>query len=712
MRYNLENNFDAVVMLTWSDWHSEPRSNRYHFATRFAKKIRVFFVQIKSGIERAEVESLDRYNIVIIHITDRYGRNQSKLLSSILTEQGVRRPLLWVYNCYFEDFIRYYPAELRVYHATEHYFSTTDFLATALPLQDQLRRVLKETELLVSVSSGVAESYRDSGGYRGLSILLRNGCDFEFWKEAGAFQYMPPEGGRNTALFQGVINERLDFELLQSLVEALPEWQFWFCGENVDPPGWHELAKMPNVKDFGFVAPSEIAHLAQHSVVGLIPYKQGDLIAKSLPLKAYEYVACGLPVVTVPIADLTPRPDLFAQARTAEEFRRAIEAAASTRTDPSLIELRLAAGQVESYDRRFEELEDALIGALKTRSEKRVCGNILVLYEHHMLKRGHKFAELELFRKYSNHNVIFLNIESFNISRQTNDTNEISFFDAVIMHSSVFSFLPPDPSSGFGNALRQYIGPKLLLAQEMGDLPEIASEWIEGFGIDAILVDAPERSSHAGQLKERFPRVDFLPTRTANDRSGSPDGHADQACTHIVESGEHSFSALATGVDRYIDRRLRGRVRARLVNFNVPALASYGSHGPLEPMWTLGTPMGWSINTSRGSAGDAEICSTAFETVHEAIVQRSSVDIASQLQAMQAAMTSLQATPSLSMIAALSLRRMWRVVPLQTRLAVGHILTESESAGNPTKQGVLSRVLVRGWKLLPRKIRQILAERL
>jgi glycosyltransferase involved in cell wall biosynthesis len=703
---HLENNFDAVVMLTWSDWHSEPRSNRYHFATRFAKRIRVFFVQIKSSIEHAEVEILDRYNIVIIHITDRYGRDQSELLSSILAEQGVRKPLLWIYNCYFEDFIRYYPAELRVYHATEHYFSTTDFLATAIPLQDQLRRVLRETELLVSVSSGVAESYRDSGGYRGLSILLRNGCDFEFWKETGAFQYMPPEGGRNTALFQGVINERLDFELLKSLVEALPEWQFWFCGENVDPPGWRELAKMPNVKDFGFVAPSEIAHLAQRSVVGLIPYKQGDLIAKSLPLKAYEYVACGLPVVTVPIADLAARPDLFAQATTADEFRKAIEAAATTRTDPSLIELRLVAGQAESYNRRFEELEDALIGALKTRSEKRVCGNILVLYEHHMLKLEDKFAELELFRKYSNHNAIFLDIESFNISHQAKDTKEVSLFDAVIIHSSVFSFLPPDPSLGLGKALRQYIGPKLLVAQEEGDLPEIASEWIEGFGIDAILVDASER------LSQRFPRVDFLPTRTANDRSSSPDGHAGQASMHIVESGKHCFSALVTGIDQYIDRRLKGRVRARLVNFNAPALAAYGSHGPLEPLWTSAMPTGWSTDASSGWEDDAAICSAAFETVHEAILQRASADGALRPQATHTAVISARPSPSISMIAALSLRRLSRVLPVRTRSAVGRILKESETAGESAGQGALSRAVVAGWNLLPRKLRQILAERL
>ena len=38
--------FDAVVMLTVSDWHEEPRSNRYHYATRFARIAPVVFVQV------------------------------------------------------------------------------------------------------------------------------------------------------------------------------------------------------------------------------------------------------------------------------------------------------------------------------------------------------------------------------------------------------------------------------------------------------------------------------------------------------------------------------------------------------------------------------------------------------------------------------------------------------------------------------------------
>src|SRR5437016_5499446 len=44
--------FDGVVMLTWSDWRTEPRSNRYHYATRFARSLPVLFVQ-PDGVGRS-----------------------------------------------------------------------------------------------------------------------------------------------------------------------------------------------------------------------------------------------------------------------------------------------------------------------------------------------------------------------------------------------------------------------------------------------------------------------------------------------------------------------------------------------------------------------------------------------------------------------------------------------------------------------------------
>jgi glycosyltransferase involved in cell wall biosynthesis len=608
----LENEFDAVVMLTWSDWHTEPRSNRYHFATRFEKSFPVFFVQLRSGFEGVEIEPLAEHNIIIVHIHDRYGREQSELLASVLAERGVRSPLLWIYNSYFEDFVRFCPAKLRVYHATEDYFYTSDsWTVAADPIQDQLRRVLQETDLVVAVSLGVAESYRTSGRYSGPLIVLRNGCDFEFWQNSGAFQYAPSKSGANTALFQGGINERLDIGLLQSLIEGMPDWQFWFCGENLNPPGWKQLTNLRNVKDFGFIESADIAQLAKQSLVGLIPYRQGELVARSLPLKAYEYVACGLPVVTVPIVGLAHRPDLFTQARTAEEFRAAIEAVARSRTDPAQVELRLAAAKAESYDQRFEELKGALRGILESRAEKPPQANILLVCECSQ-PLSCNIAPIEFLRRRSKHRIFLCDIGSINQV----DKIPVSYFDGVIVHGSARSVLRYDLASGLGRALRQYIGPKLLLLQDRGEAREIGREWLEHLRIDTMVIDSTELSEYSAELGRMFPDIAFLPM---NYRSGSSERHQHPIHTEI--------DALeATCIDQLIDRRIGGRSRARLICF--PAFAAFGSEGPLEPLSASGAVIGW---TDLADECNLDTYSGAFESVRETNARRAEADKALRL---------------------------------------------------------------------------------
>src|SRR3954447_2547312 len=119
---SLSDTFDAVVMLTWSNWHSEPRSYRYHYATRFAQHLPAFFVQPDAHGPQVIAEKLPDTTIEILHVPSVYGMAQARALEAELAKRGIRRPLLWIYNAYFKDFVVRSPSPLRVYHATEDYF--------------------------------------------------------------------------------------------------------------------------------------------------------------------------------------------------------------------------------------------------------------------------------------------------------------------------------------------------------------------------------------------------------------------------------------------------------------------------------------------------------------------------------------------------------------------------------------------------------------
>ncbi|WP_210497146.1 glycosyltransferase [Microvirga antarctica] len=514
---SLPPDFDAVVMLTWSDWKTEPRSNRYHFATRFARDCPVIFVQPDLIGDGTRVEPVPGHAITILHVPHTYGPAQSRALSAALKALGVRRPLLWIYNVYFEHFIRRASARLRVYHATEDYLSPEETLkVTDAPVQAALRRVLASVDLLVSVSDGVARTYERHGGYSGPSLVLRNGCDFPFWRDSQAADYRPPSDNAKVVLFQGGINSRLDYDLLLDLTAALPDFQFWFCGKAVDAPAaWASLKERPNVRDFGLVSSDEIAALSRQALVGIIPFRQDALMRRSLPLKAYEYVACGLPVVTIPIDELEREPDLFAFATTASDFASAIVAAAPTRTDPGRIAERLAAASRQSYDNRFPALVESLSATLPSRLTRKPRGSLLILYDDQSMHVRTIEEHLAAFRAYSRHTAFYLPatgfVQGLDDSREPFD---FSAFDAVIIHYSVRLSVPEHLSPAIASILTAYDGPKLLFIQDEYDATETARAWIDRLGIDAVFTTVPEAFVEAVYPRDRFPNVDFIPTLT------------------------------------------------------------------------------------------------------------------------------------------------------------------------------------------------------
>src|SRR5262249_36771967 len=158
---------------------------------------------------------------------------------------------------------------------------------------------LPHADLLVAVSAGVRNSFTTAGKYCGEVLLLENGCDFDFWAERpfGA----PVMAAQKIAFYQGGINRRLDGSLLSQVVDPLPSWQFWFCGRQEGVPEFTELCQRANVRYFGAQSPEGVRELARQSMVGLIPFVREPYIDISMPLKAFEYVACDLPVVSVPI---------------------------------------------------------------------------------------------------------------------------------------------------------------------------------------------------------------------------------------------------------------------------------------------------------------------------------------------------------------------------------------------------------------------------
>ena len=202
--------------------------------------------------------------------------------------------------------------------------------------------VLGTVDFVVSCSHGVTEVLKKRGHFRGKIITVENGCDAGYYIDQKVkFDEGNNEVANKTAIFQGGVNQRIDYGILYEVITKMPDWHFVFCGRETPYLVWDEIKALGDVTWYDQLETSELAQKMYESSVGIIPYIQDTWIKNSYPLKALEYMACGLPVVSVPIDALEKLRGDFKFFTDADGLITALKVAASKRLDQNLIEQRV-----------------------------------------------------------------------------------------------------------------------------------------------------------------------------------------------------------------------------------------------------------------------------------------------------------------------------------------------------------------------------------
>ena len=161
--------------------------------------------------------------------------------------------------------------------------------------------------------------------------------------------------------YHGAVARWFDIDLLVHVAEALPEFQFVVVGP-VDPDvqvAFDGLAALPNVLSLDAVRSDEIAAYVAAFDVGVIPFVVDSLTAAVSPLKMYEFLGAGVPIVATPLPVGTDHP-LVRTASDPDGFTSQIIAALSDRRDPDFARNAAAAAAEASWENRAAQIRNAL----------------------------------------------------------------------------------------------------------------------------------------------------------------------------------------------------------------------------------------------------------------------------------------------------------------------------------------------------------------
>ncbi len=230
-----------------------------------------------------------------------------------------------------------------------------DALAAA-KLEDEL---LTRADLVVATSAHLAHTRRCR---KGPTEMLPHGVDLEHLGRASDPATVPLEGvrrGRPVLGYLGLLDARLDVELVTAVARRRPDWDVVFVGPHDATPD-PRLA-LPNVRRFGAVTYAHLPEALAAFDVAILPYVRSELTRSINPLKLREYLASGRPVVATSLPEVARFAPEVQLADTADDFVAAAERCLEGPRDRR--EARAESLANDSWDARARRLLDLCLAA-------------------------------------------------------------------------------------------------------------------------------------------------------------------------------------------------------------------------------------------------------------------------------------------------------------------------------------------------------------
>jgi glycosyltransferase involved in cell wall biosynthesis len=375
-----------IVLLYAPPWDGPTRFSKHHLATYFAEGgARVLYVEAPLtplGVKRGRAFAAElseargsarqigerlwvrRHFVPVPYhavspLTSRRAANRlaQRLLAPTIRRElwrlGMRSPILIAGLPHVVDLVPFLPRQALVYHCADDYVHVRGFPKTLPELEADLCRW---ADLVITTSETLCRERRK---WNPNTHWVPNGADVDHFAQPMAPAAEMRELARPVIGFVGGLSEWVDLHLIRELALSRPEWTFALVG-----PASIDTSAIRNLDNVRLLGPRSYAALPAYLAamdVALIPFRHSPVTYHADPIKAYEYLAAGVPVVATDLPALRRLGHVLRLADTTQAFLDQIQTALAEGRD-ARSESRRAEAAHHSWAGRFERI-DALIRA-------------------------------------------------------------------------------------------------------------------------------------------------------------------------------------------------------------------------------------------------------------------------------------------------------------------------------------------------------------
>lgn len=136
------------------------------------------------------------------------------------------------------------------------------------------------------------------------------------------------ESGKPVIGYYGAFASWFDYELVEETAKRKPDWEFLLIGWDYDGTlAQSRLRQLSNVTILGPIPYSELPIYAQWFTVCTIPFLVNEVTMSTSPVKIFEYMAMGKPIVTTPLLECKKYEQVIIVDSTPDRFANGIERA-------------------------------------------------------------------------------------------------------------------------------------------------------------------------------------------------------------------------------------------------------------------------------------------------------------------------------------------------------------------------------------------------
>ncbi|NYT46305.1 glycosyltransferase [Alcaligenaceae bacterium] len=266
---------------------------------------------------------------------------------------GLKRQWLWTYNPLTTAFFDLRSFDCCIYHCVDEIKAQPGMPVEALEQaeEDLSRRVA----IIFATSTQLAETRRVWNAH---TYYLPNVADFQHFNTALDPRTVIPADlaaipGPRMGFIGAISGYKVDLKLIRHLAESRPDWSIILIGEVGEGDPWTDASLLHGLDNLHLLGPRAYEDLPAYLKgfdAALLPNLVNDYTDAMFPMKFFEYLAAGCPVVSVKLKALEEFTAVASVTSNPAEFTAAIEQVLGGNA-PDL-EQRLSMARAHTYEAR------------------------------------------------------------------------------------------------------------------------------------------------------------------------------------------------------------------------------------------------------------------------------------------------------------------------------------------------------------------------